>query len=165
MRKADVKKIALGRKPLSYFLLVFIVFAVSIAYLFTQTDQPTNISEPNQASYCLSISDTCTVELEPAQTPAEQAKGLSGRDSLADNQGMLFIFESPDQQCFWMKDMNFSIDMVFLDANKKVVRVDENVDPNSYPNTFCAYAVKYVIEITAGKAGSLGIENGQTLNF
>jgi uncharacterized membrane protein (UPF0127 family) len=165
MLKADAKKTASGRKSLRYFLVAFAIAAVSLTIILTQTNQPSKISEPNQTSYCLQISDTCAVELEPVQTPEALTKGLSGRDSLAENKGMLFIFDSPDQQCFWMKDMNFSIDMIFLDANKKVVRTFDNVSPESYPNNYCADDVKYVIEITAGKANGLGIENGQTLKF
>ncbi len=58
--------------------------------------------------------------VEVASTMAEQARGLSFRPSLAEDQGMFFMFGSPKIQNFWMKDMNFPIDIIWISGDKVV---------------------------------------------
>jgi len=66
--------------------------------------------------------------LEIVRTPEERRRGLSGRDSLAQDQGMLFIFEKPVRASFWMKEMSFPLDFIWL-RNNVVVGLTENVQP------------------------------------
>src|SRR5574341_1002590 len=69
------------------------------------------------------------VQAYVANTDAKRQKGLSGRESLGDNQGMLFVFEKPDTQpSFWMKDMKIAIDILWID-NDQIVQIDKNVQP------------------------------------
>src|SRR5690349_12394377 len=58
--------------------------------------------------------DNATFSVVVAKTPEEREKGLSGRDSLAQNSGMLFVFDHPDTYTFWMKGMKFPLDMIFI---------------------------------------------------
>lgn len=105
--------------------------------------------------------------IEVADNNESRSLGLSGRNSISDKEGMLFVFdEFKTSNCFWMKDMNFAIDMVWMDEHKKVINVVQNVGPETYPETFCPEAnAKYGLEIRAGSAGEFGIEKGITLNF
>jgi uncharacterized membrane protein (UPF0127 family) len=65
-----------------------------------------------------------------------------------------------------MKDMNFPIDMVWVDANQRVVSIESDVPPASYPKTFCPdEAAKYVLEFSAGTAAQQGLSVGQKLPF
>jgi uncharacterized membrane protein (UPF0127 family) len=66
--------------------------------------------------------------VELAATMAEQSRGLSGRQSLADGTGMLFHFNRPGVQSFWMKDMNFPIDMIWIGGGK-VLGFAQNAKP------------------------------------
>ncbi len=103
---------------------------------------------------------------EIADTPALQERGLSGRSSLAPRAGMLFIFPTPGVYSFWMKDMSFSIDMIWIGADKKVVKIDEGASPSSYPNTFRPTTdVQYVLEVNSGFTRRLGIVPGTKLVF
>jgi len=106
-----------------------------------------------------------SVQLEVVSTPAAQSKGLGGRATMSNDRGMLFTFAQPTVQCFWMKDMQFSLDIVWLNSSKKVVMIEKDVSPKTYPKAFCAPTTAYVIEINAGKAASLGIRTGETLRF
>ncbi len=65
---------------------------------------------------------------EVADTPARRAKGLSGRASLPENEGMLFVFEEPGNHGFWMKDMKFAIDIIWIKGDK-IVGLTENAEP------------------------------------
>jgi len=105
--------------------------------------------------------------LELADEPAEQAKGLSEREFMPLDHGMLFVFPTSNKPGFWMKDMRFSLDLVWLDVDKVIVQIDEDVKPESYPDTIfrATTAVKYVIEINAGVVKKLDLSVGQKLNF
>ncbi len=100
-----------------------------------------------------------------ADTPAEQAKGLGGRDNLPTDQAMLFQFQNPSRQCFWMKDMRFSIDIIWLNTEKKVVHIEPNLSPDSFPKSYCVDNTKYVIEVNANITQQLKLHNGETISF
>lgn len=107
-----------------------------------------------------------TLSLEIASTEAAREKGLSGRDSLAANKGMLFVMDTPTKVCMWMKDTRISLDMIWLDSTKKVVHLEQAVLPKTYPKSFCTPTpAKYVVEINAGQIKQLGITQDQTLSF
>ncbi|MEK7586528.1 MAG: DUF192 domain-containing protein [Patescibacteria group bacterium] len=90
-------------------------------------------------------------KVEIADNDEERARGLSGRANLPEDQGLLFDFIVPSRPGFWMKEMNFPIDIVWLNENWKIVDLTENFTPESYPQIiFPKSAVKYVLEINAG---------------
>ena len=91
------------------------------------------------------------LQVEIADTQEKRVKGLSNRESLQENRGMLFLFEKPGRYGFWMKEMNFAIDIIWIDKNKSVIEITKNVDPKTFPEVFYPKgAVQYVIEIQAG---------------
>ena len=101
-----------------------------------------------------------------AKTTAAQAKGLGDRASMPANQGMLFVFSGEAPRCFWMKDMHFSLDMIWLNHTKTVVAMQNNVSPATYPHIFCPdQPAEYVIELLAGQAKAAGVKQGQQLSF
>lgn len=104
--------------------------------------------------------------LSVAITPAQQQKGLGNRASLPKNQGMLFSFEQPVVQCFWMKDMHFPLDMIWVSSSQRVEYLKADVLPSTYPHTICPdVQAKYVIELNAGQAQEARIHTGETLDF
>lgn len=109
--------------------------------------------------------DGRVISLEIAADDASRQKGLSGRDSLAADKGMLFVLDQSGRECFWMKDMRFAIDMVFIDNAKQIVQVTPNVTPQTYPKSFCADQTRYVIELAAGQSNRLQLRTGQQLSF
>ena len=91
------------------------------------------------------------LQVEIADTQEKRVKGLSNRESLQENRGMLFLLEKPGRYGFWMKEMNFAIDIIWIDKNKSVIEITKNVDPKTFPEVFYPKeAVQYVIEIQAG---------------
>jgi uncharacterized membrane protein (UPF0127 family) len=102
-----------------------------------------------------------TISVEVVDTPAERERGLSGRESLGRNQGMLFVFSDPSEYCLWMKDMKFPIDMIWLDEKKQVLHIQESAQPDSYPESFCPPGdAKYILEVPAGSARAWSLTNG-----
>lgn len=87
-------------------------------------------------------------------------RGLSGRDSLEKNSGMLFVFDKPGIYGFWMKDMRFSIDIVWI-RDGKVLGYEENLDYLDQSSIYYPPGeVDTVLEIGAGEVGEIGIEKG-----
>jgi uncharacterized membrane protein (UPF0127 family) len=107
------------------------------------------------------------ISVEVVDTPELRRQGLSGLGSLADDRGMLFTFdEASTKNCFWMKDMKFSIDMVWMNEDREVVTVTPNVTPETYPETFCPEkSAKYGLEIPENRADELEIVSGETLRW
>lgn len=86
-----------------------------------------------------------------AESWPDRIKGLSNTPYLPDNVVKLFIFDSPGQHSIWMKDMNYSIDIIWVDENNSVVYIEEEASPASYPEMFAPTSpAKYVIETAAG---------------
>lgn len=102
-----------------------------------------------------------TYKLQVASTEAAKEKGLGDRNSLATGHGMEFPYTTAGQQCFWMKDMRFSIDIIWLNSASKVVKIEPNLSPSTYPKSYCADA-QYVVELNAGQAAHAGLKLGQT---
>jgi len=104
--------------------------------------------------------------VEVAQTDSQKSLGLGDRDGLNINAGMLFIFDKPSKQYFWMKDMKFPIDIVWIDENKKIVGLVENAKPEDYPEAYPSpQNVAYVLEISSGEVKKQGIKIGGGVIF
>ncbi len=119
------------------------------------------------------LPDTPTVHIgnaplrvEIAKTSAERIQGLSGRESLADGHGMLFVFPEADYHAMWMKDMNFPIDIIWVSEELIVVSVNNNVTPDSYPRTFRPKEpAKYAIEVNTLHVETFGVREGMSVKI
>ena len=98
-------------------------------------------------------------DVKVATTEEEREKGLQGVTTLADNEGMLFIFDEPDEVSFWMKDTEIPLDIIFIDEDQEVMQVSEGV-PNSEKPTTCDNTA-YVLEVNQGS----GIKVGDSLEL
>jgi uncharacterized membrane protein (UPF0127 family) len=102
-----------------------------------------------------------------AQTEPDLKQGLSGVENLKPNNGLLMDFGESGLHGIWMKDMNFPLDIVWLDKNNKVVYIVKNAPPESPVSTI--YAPKepawYVLELPAGSVQKAGIQTGMVAEF
>lgn len=157
--------IASGRKRR---LLAVIILLVAIGLAIAAT-QETSFAPANdgQRKEVTSISfDDNKILAEVVRSIPDKQKGLGGRDTIGSPGAMLFIYDRPDPACFWMKDMRFAIDIVWLDADKKVVSIKERVSPSTYPESFCPKEpAQYVLELPEGKSQELGLHSGLQLQF
>ena len=118
------------------------------------------------------IGDSAAFGVEIAHTPGTRAQGLSGRPSLAEGYGMLFVFEYAAEHGFWMKDMLIPLDFVWIGADCAVVDVTKNVPPpapgtetGDLPLYRPSAPVLYTLEIGAGLVDELGIRVGDRVSF
>lgn len=129
-------------------------------YWGLQTYMPAS-SEPQQTAQRLIHIGETTIYVEAATTKLARERGLSGRDGLAPNTGMLFVFDTDGMWGIWMKDMKFGIDMLWLAEDGTVVTVKPSVSPDSYPESFYPTSpARYVLELPAGFAAAHDIGVG-----
>jgi uncharacterized protein len=162
-------------KTLIVFLSV-VLFAVSFFNLLSSdvfgegerlnSDEANTKSLPNKVN--ITINDVI-LQADVALTADEQTKGLSIKDTLQSNEGMLFPYEAPRILSFWMRDMKFPIDILWLGADKKVVHIEESLQPCSPLLPCPSYApdvqAQYVLETVAGFSSSNGITEGTHVEF
>lgn len=112
----------------------------------------------------VSINDN-HIQLIVADTETRKAQGLSGSAPLRDSQGMLFTFDKPGKYGFWMKDMKYSLDLIYL-KNNSVVEIIYDARPDSYPNIFLpSKEFDSVIEVHEGVVKKKGINIGDNLRY
>jgi uncharacterized membrane protein (UPF0127 family) len=96
-----------------------------------------------------------------ADTIGKRELGLGKRQSLPAKQGMLFPRVSEAEECYWMKDMNFSIDIIWLSQTGEIVGLQPKVSPDTYPQTFCTPAnAAYTMEVPTGTIERLRLKKG-----
>ena len=118
--------------------------------------------------YILNVGPDATFQVESVVSPQALQRGLSGRPSLASGTGMFFVFQTLAMQTMWMPDMNFPLDVVWLDETLSVVHISYDLQPcisrTSCPSSSSQYQVKYAIEMPAGDATKYGFRVGITLS-
>jgi uncharacterized membrane protein (UPF0127 family) len=105
--------------------------------------------------------ETIQLEASIANTTETRTKGLSGTPSLPEGVVKLFVFDESQEWGFWMKDMKYAIDIIWVDATGAIVHIEEKVTPASYPMSFLPNKpAKYVIETVFGFVEDYGIKVG-----
>lgn len=107
------------------------------------------------------------IEVEIADTPDERYQGLSGRESLCDNCGMLFVYSDKEARNYVMREMNFPLDIVFLNGDK-IVKIDRDLEPEGEKpkNIYSSLVpVNYVLEVNGGVAGKNNWQVGDNIKI
>ncbi len=143
----------LNLKIILVFCLTFIGLGV---FIFIKTRVPEQVCFRGQC-YKVSV----------AKTEKARAEGLSGRRKMSEDRGMLFVFDESGKHRFWMKGMNFPLDIIWLDKDKKIVAMQENAAPCT---ANCATLTpakdsKYVLEVNAGEIKKINLSIGETIDF
>jgi uncharacterized membrane protein (UPF0127 family) len=106
------------------------------------------------------------IKVDLADTYEKRIQGLSGKEELTKNNGMLFVFDKPGLYGIWMKDMNFAIDIIWFNEFKEVIHLVENATPESYPETFTPPSTSvYILEVPAGFVDGNHIKIGDSIEF
>lgn len=149
------------------FIFSIFILSVGILYLLHGSNDPLTLPFLPEGAYLPVI----TVSGSPiavliADTEKERTKGLSNRSSLPPKQGMLFIFDKDDRYGIWMKDMLFSIDIIWIDEEGNIVDIIEHATPESYPQVFAPEKpARYVLEVPSGFVEIRNITKDGTIDF
>jgi hypothetical protein len=163
------------KKGILLITCVIIIFFISFSQLYAFNPQSNNETSsidadffPNYKKTTISIKGI-NVTMAIASTDEQRIRGLSGIEKMNENEGMLFLFDKPSKQGFWMNKMNFPIDIIWLDSNNKVVHIEKQLEPCKLSLACPVYNPEvdslYVIELRSGFADDHSIKNDMIINF
>lgn len=152
-------------------LILLILFAIIVIPVFLLLQNkillPSKQTETPKQSITI---DGHTFSLLLAKTEAEKEKGLSGKSSISQDTGMLFIFDKADFYDFWMKDMEFPLDIIWINKDK-IVTIQDDLQPATttdvtlIPRFKSIAPADRVLEINAGLAKKYNFKNGDTVKI
>lgn len=159
------------KKLLGIGVLIFFAALCAAMLLYRPMAPQTQTPNPGLATMTVTVGST-TITAEVADTAAEREQGLSDRALLLPGHGMLFVFDQEQTPGFWMKDMNFALDMLWANASGTVVSITQDATPASYnalnPSAsqvfYSTAPVLYVLEVPAGFAAQQGIGVGSVMH-
>ena len=170
---------AVSRVPLPAYLLPLCLLLISSTMLTgcgagdasdeTESAEQTEIEDPipfqpEGTLHILQDEDTLrTLQIEIADTDSSRARGLMERTELPDDSGMLFLFDEEAPQSFWMANTPLALDIVFADAEQRIVSMSKYTTPYSQEQVTSGDPAQYVLEVPAGYADRIGIIEGQRL--
>jgi uncharacterized membrane protein (UPF0127 family) len=133
------------------------------------TTASTSTREPEQPMVSIG---NATYSVDLAVLPEERTQGLSGREHMTRDTGMLFVFEEERQLHFWMKEMRFPLDIIWIDAQCRLLEVAVNVptpQPDAsneeIPRVQSPSPARYVLEVNAGETERNGLAPGDLVEF
>lgn len=163
----------IGRQIRSAILVAGVVLIAALIYIDIPNAPGEEVrqEEPQEiksATTTVATSTTPTIQLNGrtihvtlADTPEERGMGLSGRTGLAEDEGMFFVFDTDGKYSFWMKDMLFSIDIIWIAADGTIVDIATNVSPDTYPASYAPKtSARYVLEMRAGWSQQYDVQPG-----
>ncbi|HSH55735.1 MAG TPA: DUF192 domain-containing protein [Candidatus Limnocylindrales bacterium] len=145
--------------PRQRFVLATVAGMVVLGLLWSVLDT-TSQQLPKRT---ISISNI-SYRVDVVTTSEQQAQGLSGRNGLPSWAGMLFDNDVVAERCMWMKSMRFPIDILWIDAQRRIVKIESKLEPRTYPQAYCAVAAD-VLELAAGQAEFRGFKVGQLVKL
>jgi len=136
------------------------MLASALICLFRPVDGADLQKFPTSELTILSASGPHRFKVELAETPAQMTQGLMFRTSLAPDAGMLFDYKEPTAATMWMRNTLIPLDMLFIDAQGRIVNIHQRAVPESLDLIAAAAPVRAVIELNGGTASRLGIQPG-----
>lgn len=104
-------------------------------------------------------------QVEVAESPSEQSKGLMFRRSMGDSEGMIFPFDPPREASFWMKNTVIPLDIIFIGADHRILNIEAQAVPYSESPRISRGKAAVVLELNGGRAAELGIVAGDKVTF
>ena len=146
----------------------YIILASVLFLLFSFITEGALAQELSYAHATVITPKVVSILVEVSDTPEKRSLGLGKRDKLKKGWGMLFVFEKRIPHSFWMKNMRFPIDIIWLD-NQRIVELAENVPPPQEGESPKVMEPRlpsnFVLEIESGRARALGLKVGQKLSY
>lgn len=153
-------------------LFIILFFGVPLLQISCRNDAkkaietaPLAFTKEGELSIYKTKTDSLIVKLdiEIADTDYETQTGLMYRNSMEEQQGMLFIFPESSNHSFYMKNTHIPLDMLFIENNLKIASIYENAEPYSEASIPSKVPVSYVLEINGGLAAKWGIAVGDSI--
>ena len=140
--------------PVRFFSSLLLLWVILANSLPADQTRPHPLVHLNEKTFTVSIADT----------GESRRTGLSGSPPLPALYGLLFVFDRDGRHAIWMKDMLFSLDIIWINCDGVVVHIEKKVSPDTYPRAFFPpVPARYVLEVSAGN--SEGVTQGTMARF
>ncbi|NML62121.1 DUF192 domain-containing protein [Massilia sp. RP-1-19] len=103
------------------------------------------------------------IQAEVAQTDPQRQQGLMQREKMANNHGMVFVFDQASPQCMWMKNTLLPLSVAFIDADGKIVNI-EDMQPQTLDSHCSTRPVKYALEMNLGWFKQKNVKPGSAIS-
>jgi len=160
---------------MQYFKLFFILFLCSsVAFISCKEESkkiiktaPIVFKKDGDLTILKAAKDSIltNIDIEIAETEYETQTGLMYRDSMGENQGMLFVFPDVSMHSFYMKNTKIALDIIYIDENLRIASFQENAKPLDETSLPSIVPVKYVLEVNAGLAEKWRLEIGDIIRY
>ena len=148
------------------FMTVFMVVLIIVGFSAAGGETQKSVQRDGELQFLRQDGSlVVSITMEIADTPEARIKGLMERWSLPELHGMLFIFDYPEMQRFWMHNTPLSLDMIFVDENRRILNTAESTTPMSKQTYGSKGSAKYVVEVRAGFSKRHGIEEGMSIQW
>jgi uncharacterized membrane protein (UPF0127 family) len=156
---------------LTLIIIVCALFFLNSKFNFLKISSDNNTETKTQSNVVKitnGSNEVKTVDVELANTEILRQQGLMNRTYLGENDGMLFTFDTDVQSGFWMKNTLISLDLIYIDGNKKIVDIKNQFTPcttTDCPIYIAGFAFRYVLEVNSGWALKNGIKVGDSVEI
>ncbi|PIR69616.1 MAG: hypothetical protein COU47_02580 [Candidatus Niyogibacteria bacterium CG10_big_fil_rev_8_21_14_0_10_46_36] len=152
-----------NKSPLKERFFAFLLI-IGLAFAFLVLLRKGNETTATETA-TVSIRDA-VVAVEIADTSEERALGLGGRNHMKENEGMFFIFEKPGYYPFWMKNMEFPLDIIWIGDDFTITHIEHGVSPDTFPNQYVSEKpAQYVLEVHKGFSEDYAFSVGDAVIF
>lgn len=156
-------------KHLSIFLFILTLFLASCKSETKQALKTETVTFTKEGELSILSTETDSLkakfDIEIAETDYETETGLMYRQSMEENQGMLFIFPDVSSRSFYMKNTEFPLDIIYVNAEMKIVSFQKNAKPYDESSLPSNVPAKYVLEINAGLSDKMQLQVGDSIAF
>ncbi len=145
-------------------LILFIAIGATLV-LLSQTWMASNDTKSIQRAEIV-FPNSERIYAELAVTQKQKRQGLSGRESMLVSEGMLFMYGTEEKPSYWMKDMHFPIDIIWL-RNGEIIDIHKNLQPESPARTLYtpSEAIDQVLEVNSGLVEEFQLKEGELLDI
>lgn len=182
-QKAEIQKPEVKKPNYFIYILVAVVVIVAGYFIYTMMNDEKPIErkvvvdtkEPTEPQFkkqgeieFLSAKNASVIkkiDVEVADNDRKRSQGLMYRKSMDESQGMYFVFPVSELQSFWMKNTILSLDIMFVNENKEIVKIHRNTTPFSEKSLPSEKKAMYVVEVVAGFSDKYGVKEGDKINF
>lgn len=132
-----------------------------------KTVKQTQISFKKEGTLTIFKKDSTTVplDIEIADTEFDRETGLMYRNAMKNDRGMLFVFQDEAPRYFYMKNTEIPLDIIYLDADQKIVSIQKNAEPFNEASLPSEGPAKFVLEVNAGLSDTWNLSKGDSIAF
>lgn len=156
-------------KPLKFFLLLLVTIIMTACKKDKKVIKQTEVMFTKEGELTLFKTTTdstqIVIDIEIADTEYETQTGLMYRNSMQNNQGMLFVFDDVSERSFYMKNTKIPLDLIFINGNNTIVGFQKNAKPLDESSLPSNAPAKYVLEVNAGLVDTWKLSVGDSISY